>query len=254
MKITPKKFATAFGLLLLAAVTVLSLLNASSVPDGDIAAPLKLVQQTAKSGNHYTIIQQQAAEVSFVTQRPNKADANTLLSIPAAFTVTPNIKISGTYVLNGKVFNAKAVSHRVGGWFAIHPDGHCSIEGTNMGNKVTPEFLKDYQQPGNYGFQQIKIVSNGKPAGFKAKTLFQRRALVLNKAGKLSVMESREALTLAQFSADIAELGAWNAAYVDMGAWDEGWYRNAAGTPITIGRDLSQTAKQTNWVIFKRPD
>ena len=41
--------------------------------------------------------------------------------------------------------------------------------------------------------------------------------------------------------------------YTDMGAWDEGWYKNPINnTLVKIGKDLSQTDKQSNWIIFRK--
>jgi len=38
-----------------------------------------------------------------------------------------------------------------------------------------------------------------------------------------------------------------------MGAWDEGMYKDTAtGNTIIIGKDLSRTAKQSNWIVFKK--
>ena len=38
-----------------------------------------------------------------------------------------------------------------------------------------------------------------------------------------------------------------------MGAWDEGWYKNPINnTLVKIGKDLSQTDKQSNWIVFKK--
>lgn len=238
-------------LFLSAAAILLGATNASV--EGEIAAPLSLEQQVTKSGLHYTLFWQQTAAVDFVVERPSKANEEVLLCIPAAFTVEENNSISGVYGIDGKLHNKNRISHRVGGMFVIHPNGSVTIEGTNMGHALTDERLKTYEKPGTDCFQQIKIVSNGKAAGFKDKTLFQRRALMLTEDNRLAVIESRESCTLAQFSADIVELGAFQAAYVDMGAWDEGWYRNAAGEPQIIGLNRSQTKRQSNWVVFLKP-
>ncbi len=228
-------------------------MNAAPAVVHGIKAPLKLGYKTSKAGNNYRFFAANGAQIAFTDQRPSKTDQSVLLSIPAAFTEMKTTKIEGVYGINGTVTNANAVSDRVGGLFVIHPDGHCSIEGTEMGKTLTKKHLKQYQQPGYSIFQQIKIVADGKPAGFKDKSTFQRRALVLDKAGALSMVESTSALTLAAFASDLAELGVQNAAYTDMGAWDEGWYRDAHSTPVTLGKDLSQTKRQTNWVLFKVP-
>jgi hypothetical protein len=67
------------------------------------------------------------------------------------------------------------------------------------------------------------------------------------------MIESKESITLKVFSEDLVILGVMQLIYTDMGSWDEGWYKNQKNNKIVIiGQDLSQTAKQSNWVVFKK--
>jgi len=253
LKITQKKFQLGFGLILLASIVALALLNSAPAPVHGFQAPLTHQQKASKAGNHYHFFHKNTAKAVFTNERPAKTDRTVLISIAAAFTKLDDNAIEGVYGINGELHNTKAVSNRVGGLFVIHPDGHCSIEGTKMGKAINKKFLKPYAQEGYSVFQQIKIISDGAAAGFKDESKFQRRALALDKSGALSIVESVEAITLAQFASDLVELGVHNAAYTDMGAWDEGWYRDAHGRAKTLGKDRSQTARQSNWLVFKTP-
>ncbi len=71
------------------------------------------------------------------------------------------------------------------------------------------------------------------------------------KNGRTAVVESNKMITLKTFSEDLAALGVMNLLYTDMGYWDEGWYK-AGGKTITLGHYLSQTDKQSNWVVFRK--
>jgi hypothetical protein len=38
-----------------------------------------------------------------------------------------------------------------------------------------------------------------------------------------------------------------------MGSWDEGYYKDPlTNKTVIIGYDRSQTAKQSNWIVFKK--
>lgn len=253
MKITPKKFRVYFGLMLVASVIAVSLMNFAPAALHGFKAPITVAYKTGESGNNYRFFNKNTAVVAFTTERPSKQDRSVLVSMPAAFTIGADNNVEGVYGLNGNLHNADAVSARVGGLVVIHPDGHTSIESTKMGKALNKKYLKQYQRDGYSFFQQIKIVADGEAPGFKDDSKFQRRALVLDKEGALAMVESTAALTLTDFANDLVKLGVWNAAYTDMGAWDEGWYRDAHGAPVTLGKDLSQTARQSNWVVFKAP-
>ena len=69
----------------------------------------------------------------------------------------------------------------------------------------------------------------------------------------MAIIESKQAITLKVFSDDLVLLGVQQLIYTDMGSWDEGWYKDPSSNKlVTIGQDLSQTSKQSNWIIFKK--
>jgi hypothetical protein len=83
--------------------------------------------------------------------------------------------------------------------------------------------------------------------------LFQRRGIAILNDNSIAIIESEQAITLEVFSKDLVLLNVKQLIYTDMGAWDEGWYRNPLhNVLIKIGKDLSQTDKQSNWIVFKK--
>jgi hypothetical protein len=97
------------------------------------------------------------------------------------------------------------------------------------------------------------MIESGKAAKFKDLKVFQRRGIAKFKNGKTAIIESNEAITLKVFADDLVELGVQDLLYTDMGSWDEGWYRDpATGKVVVIGKDRSQTKRQSNWVVFRK--
>ena len=90
-------------------------------------------------------------------------------------------------------------------------------------------------------------------ASRKDKKLFQRRGIAILNDNSIAIIESEQAITLEVFSKDLVLLNVKQLIYTDMGAWDEGWYRNPLHNALKkIGKDLSQTDKQSNWIVFKK--
>jgi len=216
-------------------------------------------QKTAASGNHYTILHKGDNKIKFSTDRPSKKDSSVLLCIAAAFTSLDDGKVDGAYAVNGEI-KQEVPNMRLGGGIMIN-NKTCDIFPYHAypppsGIIKDPTLSKEMQKKiktGKYSFfQQIQVVVNGQAERFFDEKLFQRRAIVIFKDKKVAIIESQEPITLAAFSKDLVELGAYNALYTDMGSWDEGWYRDSAGKLITTGTSRAQTAKQSNWVVFTK--
>ncbi len=217
-------------------------------------------QKKASSGNTYTLIYKGGSLIKFSTKRPDKKDKKVLLCIAAAFTQLDNGLVDGAYAVDGKIGNTK-YNHHLGGAIFLEA-GACDIFPLKKlaGDSLDAEDEKKIKESKAGFFQQIQIIVDGKAEKFKDVKLFQRRAIVVmtqaNKkfitAKNIAIIESLEPITLAAFSNDLVELGAYNALYTDMGAWDEGWYRDAKGEIKIIGTNKSQTAKQSNWVVFTK--
>ena len=211
---------------------------------------ISIEQKQASSGAHYTIFKLMDSRMHFVVERPSKDDKKIHLCIPAAFTDLTDYGVDGACLSNGKRCNDK-VNYTLGGAFKIE-NGNYSMFSTGKGKMLTDSLLDVIAARKGSLFQQIYMVVNGKAEGFKDTKRFQRRGIVQMKDKSWTVIESLEALTLADFSRDLVELGALNAMYTDMGAWDEGWYREPSKDKVkVIGQLRSETSKQTNWVIFK---
>lgn len=209
-------------------------------------------QKTATSGNHYTVMHKGSNKIKFTTTRPNKKDTSVLLCNAAAFTNLEDGKVDGAYAIEGKIKQAK-VNRRLGGALWIFKTG-CEMLGYTVAEdgKLAEGVQGEIKSNKASFFQQIQIIVNGKAEKFKDDKLFQRRAIVIFNNKEIAIIESKEDITLATFSNDLVGLGAYNALYTDMGGWDEGWYRDEKGKIVVIGNMRSQTAKQSNWVVFTK--
>ena len=182
----------------------------------------------------------------------SSADQNILVCIPAAFTNLNNLKVDGIYSVNGITRNKDVINKTLGGVFYIE-NNSCKIFQSNNGKLFNDSLLAIVKSQKTSFFQQIQCIENGKAAKFKDKKLFQRRGIAILKDNSIAIIESTEAITLEVFSNDLVLLNVRQLIYTDMGAWDEGWYRNPVNNiPIKIGKDLSQTAKQSNWIVFRK--
>ncbi|MBS1637021.1 MAG: hypothetical protein JST26_13975 [Bacteroidetes bacterium] len=208
--------------------------------------------KTGESGTHYTFFRKNNCHIQFQTNRPSKVDTQVVLCIPAAFTNLQNFQVDGIYAVDGKIGNRGKINTGLGGVFMIDHKG-CRMFQSQKGKLFSDSLFKIIEATKASFFQQIQCIQNGKAASFKDQKLFQRRGIALMKDNSVAVVESTEAITLAVFSEDLVKLGVVNLIYTDMGAWDEGWYRDPKTRKIlTIGKDLSQTGRQSNWIVFKK--
>lgn len=224
---------------------------ALSLSSGYPEKPLRVTYKKSEAGNHYTFFHQDGFLFSFDTTRPSREDKTVFLCIAGAFTRLEDGKIDGFYMKNGKAFNSKKVNHGIGGALVIR-NGKIDIPDTKKGKIFNDSLIQVLKNQKASVFQQIKIVSEGIASGFKDESLFQRRAIIIDKAGNAAVVESSKPMTLKQFSSDLAALGAQQALYTDMGGWDEGWFRDEKNYPVTIGKILTSTSRQCNWVTLRR--
>jgi hypothetical protein len=212
---------------------------------------LTIETKKGKSGlSDYTLLYKNSSKIEFTLDRPSKSDTSVLLCIPAAFTSLDKLQVDGVYIWNGKKVNH--VNHSLGGAMELI-DGNCRILSTNSGKLLTDSLLKLVEGKNGSLFQQICMIDSGKVPSFKENSPTYRRGIAIFKDGKIAVIESKSPVSLETFASDIASFGAMELLYTDMGSWDEGWYRNPDdGRIVIIGHDLSQTAKQSNWVVFRR--
>lgn len=220
--------------------------------NGLTAQNISLESKTGKSGTTYTFFKKNSCTIAFTDTRPDKKDASVLLCIPAAFTNTGNNQVDGIYAVKGEVGNTGFINSTLGGVFYIEKN-NCRIFQSGKGRLFKDSLFQVVKANKASFFQQIQCIQNGKAASFKDQKVFQRRGIALMKDHSVAVVESKEDITLKVFAEDLAALGVADLIYTDMGSWDEGWYRDPTSKlPKTIGKDLSQTARQSNWVLFRK--
>lgn len=189
--------------------------------------------------------------------RPSRTDSSISLCVAAAFTRLDNGSVDGLFAVNGVV--SGTVSKRLGGGCLLNPGkSFVRMFGTRDAALLTQGWIDSsiIQTKASF-FQQLQLVRDTQALRYgKDVSLFQRRAFVeFNSAYAFpAVVESESELTLQQFADALAALKIRNALYLDMGGWDEGWIRTTDGQLKTIGLIRSQTARQCNWLIFKKPN
>lgn len=219
--------------------------------NGLFSQAISIEKKIGKSKTTYTFIKKGKCKITFEDKLPSKTDLTILACIPAAFTNLDNYKVDGIYVVNGRIENKQGINKSLGGVFYIE-NGKCRIFQSGKGKLFNDSLFTLVKLNKASFFQQIQCIQNGKAASFKDQKLFQRRGIAILKDNSIAIIESRENITLKTFSDDLAALGIQQLIYTDMGAWDEGWYRDPkTSKPVVLGRDLSQTLKQSNWVVFK---
>lgn len=200
----------------------------------------------------YKIYYLQHHKIALTNTRPSKADTAIKLCIPAAFTQLDDGSIDGLFIVNGKAIDSKKVNHHLGGGFLIEAD-KIQMLGTNDGKILTNTWQDSVCKLNVSFFQQIQMVRNGEALVFnKDQKLFQRRAIVIYADGNVAMIETKSPITLSEFANDLVRMKVWNAMYTDMGSYDEGWVRDPGNEKIiVIGNNRMETARQSNWLIFK---
>ncbi|MBC7693844.1 MAG: hypothetical protein H7141_00205 [Burkholderiales bacterium] len=220
--------------------------------NGLLSQTISIETKIGKSATNYTFFKKNKCKVSFETTRPNKKDENILVCIPAAFTNLDNLKLDGIYSVNGVIGNKKAINKTLGGVFYIE-NNSIKIFQSAKGKLFNDSLLTLTQSKKASFFQQIQCIENGKASKFIDKKIFQRRGIAILADNSVCIIESTEPITLQVFSTDLVLLGVKQLIYTDMGAWDEGWYKNPLNNNLVIiGKNLSQTNKQSNWIVFRK--
>lgn len=210
-------------------------------------------QRKTSAGKLYSVFYPEKMAIQVVTRRPSPGDKHYQLSVAAAYTDLQTGQPLDLLVGAGRVLQPKA---KVG-----FLDGVLTIIGPTLtitqipkGQSPPSAQLEHVRsQQGTLLLQELLVFAgkNQRPAG---GGIFQRRALVEFANHQFAVVESgSDYLTLKQFGDDLLELGARNALYLDMGDWDEGWYKTGSNKVVTLGNRRSQTARQSNWLVFAKP-
>jgi hypothetical protein len=216
------------------------------------APEVRAEEHTTHNTNKYTIFYPQGLSIQALTSRPKATNSAYLLSVAAAYTDLDTYQPLDLLVYQGHKRQAKVTVGFLDGVLTIKGD-QLTISQIARGQTPSPAQLAEVSnQKGTLLLQDLLVYQgkNQKPAG---GSLFQRRALVEFADHHFAVAESAsDYLTLQQFGDDLIELGAQNALYLDMGDWDEGWYK-VGNTTVKLGNRRTQTAKQSNWLVFAKP-
>lgn len=216
------------------------------------AREVRTVQRKTKKGTAYLLCYPQSLAVRVVTSRPDVGDSHNLLSVAAAYTDLQTNQPLDLLVCEGRVLQAQAKVGFLDGSLTI-VDNALTINKLRQGQSPPSAQLAHVRARNGTLLLQELLVFQGKNQKAVGGSVFQRRALVEFASHQFAVVESASNyLTLKQFGDDLLELGAKNALYLDMGDWDEGWYK-APGELVRLGNRRTETARQSNWLVFVAP-
>ena len=210
---------------------------------------VKQEQRTTAGGRQYTLWHPGPLAMQVVTRRPAIDQPECQLSVAAAYTDLQTTQPLDLLVYQGHLRQAQATV----GWL----DGVLTLIDTTLTiTRIAPGqtppsavLAQVRRQKGTLLLQEL-LVYQGQNQKVAGGSRFQRRALVELASHRFALIESvSDSLTLQQFGQDLVELGAHNALYLDMGDWDAGWYRQA-NKVVQLGYRRSQTARQSNWLVF----
>lgn len=171
-------------------------------------------------------------------------DNNNFLSIPAAYT-SKQYQIDGLFIENGVEINALINSKLTGA---------CIITNDNLQiipfQDINEDLINELKLAKASFFQQTLLIQNNEifPCKLFNNKKNLRRALV--KFKKFSCIVQSSSVTIGAFQESLVNIGAISAVNLDMGTWSEGWYNNTNCDNIQIGETMSNTDKQTNWLIY----
>lgn len=212
----------------------------------------RVEERKTADGHSYSVFYPQQLAIRVVTSRPMAENSAYQLSVAAAYTNLENDQPLDLLVDQGRVRQTKPTIHFLDGMLQSVGDT-LTIDRLPAGPAQLEGQLEDVRrQQGTLLLQEL-LVLDGKTQRFGPGNAFQRRALVEFAARRFAVVESTaDNLTMSQLGEDLRELGAKNALYLDMGDWDEGWYK-AGSQVIKLGTRRTQTARQSNWLVFATP-
>jgi hypothetical protein len=228
---------------------LLTLLAACTPNDGQT---VRVEERTTAAGTAYSFFHPQGLAIRIRTARPQAADATYQLSVAAAYTDLETYRPLDLLVHQGQLRQPKATVGFLDGVLTSIGDSLAITQIVGGQSPPSAELARVASQHGTVLLQEL-LVFQGQNLKHGAGNVFQRRALVELANHHFAVVESAsDNLSMAQFGADLVELGARNALYLDMGDWDEGWYK-AGSQVVKLGNRRTQTARQSNWLVFARP-
>jgi len=181
--------------------------------------------------------------------RPDFTPEN-YLCVPGAYT-TMDTQIDGLYIQEGNVIS-ETLNNKLTGACILSKD---SIQILSS-EEINDQLLNQIKQSKKSFFQQSLLVKNNQivPCDLFHGKENLRRALIEFKDNHYLIGESQTRVTISDFQESLVKIGAINAVNLDMGTWSEGWYKNHSGEKITVGEKMYSTNKQTNWIIYTKPE
>jgi hypothetical protein len=195
--------------------------------------------------NDLTIFEPNGLKINIKSIKPIKSD-NTYLCIPAAFTDSAN-KIDGLFIENG---------NNIGGSLNEKLTGACIISDNKIQfanySSLNDKLLKEVISKKYSLFQQQLLVFNSKIIKcdlFKGRLNLRRALVEIN--SHYYLVESKNRVSILDFQSALIKSKVSNAIYLDMGTYSEGWFKNEDKKNITIGETMTQTNRQSNWIVFE---
>ena len=231
---------------------VLLLLLAGAAACAPATGPeVRTETRQTQSGSQYTVFYPDKLSVQVSCRRPEAEGGPVQLCVAAAYTDLQTNTPLDLLVCNGTVLEPAAKVGFLDGVLTIVGDS-VRISRIAKGQSPPEAEVARVRAAGGTLLLQELLVFAGQNQRAAGGSLFQRRALVELANRRLAVVESvADGLTMQQFADDLLALGARNALYLDMGDWDEGWYK-ANGRVIRLGHRQTETARQSNWLVFAR--
>lgn len=190
------------------------------------------------------LFQPYGLNVEITHKRPTRSLDN-YLCVPASFS-SPQNKIVGIFVENGSLISN--ITDEITNGVCVITNNDIEILPTNKysENNTIDSIDNNYSL-----FQQILLINESKivDCDVWGDTKYLRRALII-KEDKYSIAESYQPVSIKEFQESLRDIGVTDAVYLDMGTWSEGWFQDCQGKFIKIGRNMKNTDKQTNWIVF----
>lgn len=177
-------------------------------------------------------------------KRPKKDNQN-FLCVPAAYSTTGNF-IDGLFISNGMVVN-QDVNPLLTGACIVYSNSIRIIRHDEINEALKTEIVKAEQS----FFQQTLLVKDSQLVNcnlFGERKNVRRALIQFN--DYYCIGESDRPITIKEFQESLIEIGASDAINLDMGTWSEGWYKDSDNRTVTIGETMTNTPRQTNWIVF----
>ncbi|MCH5319272.1 MAG: hypothetical protein J1E38_06145 [Paramuribaculum sp.] len=167
-------------------------------------------------------------------------DSSIVLIAQAADIREDNGEILGSYVLNGEM-KSRGQSKA----------GFCSIIGdeVTIGVDLSTPKLEQAIESGGFFFRQFPLIVANQPIDNSLRYISYRKALV-QLDGKISVVLSKDKMTLNQFARLLSEMGVREAIYL-IGSTSYGFAIDKNGKKIEFGERVDSPSPNVNYIYWR---